>query len=122
MLIFLLSVALHTDPLATGPAWHPFALATATVEDARKLNGHTVRSTFKVVNPPDYHDDFMVVGDDTGDVARTAVLPLDYLVDSGDTLTVEGTLRVIRHPATVVGEVKVPAWTELRIVDGRRVR
>ncbi len=134
MLIALLSIALHADPLATGcacgggaatgPAWHPFALGTATVDDARKLDGATVRSTFQVVNPPDHRPDdgLMVVGDDTGDVARTAVLPLDYLVDSGDTLTVEGTLRVIRHPAAVVGEVMVPAWTELRVTDARRVR
>ena len=64
MLIFLLSVALHTDPLATGPAWHPFALGTATVDDARNLDGYTVRSTFKVVNPPDYRPDdgLMVLG------------------------------------------------------------
>lgn len=134
MLIALLSIAFHADPLATGcacgggaatgSAWHLFALGTASVDDARKLDGSTVRSTFSVVNPPDYRpaDGLMVVGDDTGNVSRSAVLPLDYLIDAGDTITVEGTLRVIRHPATVVGEVTVPAWTELRIADGRRVK
>ena len=41
-----------------------------------------------------------------------------YDVDVGDTLTVRGTLRVIRHDAATVNGVLVPAWIEIRVDEG----
>jgi hypothetical protein len=51
---------------------------------------------------------------------RTAVNDGEHLdIDEGDEVIVVGTLRVIVHPAEVVGGVLVPVWTEVR-VTGRR--
>jgi hypothetical protein len=49
---------------------------------------------------------------------RTAVLRGKRLdMDEGKRVNVVGTLKVIDHGAAVVGEVRVPAWVEVRVSE-----
>lgn len=96
-------------------------LDTITLQQAAAMNGWVVRATVTVVNPPDFVGWWSVLGDDTGVVVRSVVVPRDCGVRSGDVVRVVGVLESIRHPAAVVNGEKVPEWDEVR-VTGVRVR
>ena len=72
----------------------------------------------QIGTPPMAYENVTTVGpDDQGDdVERNVYLKgKRYDVDVGDTITVRGTLRVIRHDAATVNGVLVPEWVEIRV-------
>src|SRR5436309_2729652 len=74
------------------------------------LNGCRVRYTAEVVSSAaqggrvelDHSDDRLTVA-------------AEAEADAGDIIFVEGTLRFIRHPATIVGATRFPGFSEVRI-------
>ena len=100
-------------------------LETITVTDAEALAGKTVVVTFVVAKPA------YTWGE--GKALRTIVGPKDSAMhpersvnlkgsrlpdaDLGATVTVVGTLRVIRHPAATVGTTTSYGFTEIRIAE-----
>lgn len=104
--------------LAAGPA---LDLDTITLQQAAVLDGRMVRASVTVANPPATYGLWSVLGDDTGAVTRTVVVPRAGRVGVGDVVTVVGVLEVVRHPAVMVNGVNVPGWDEVR-VTGVRMR
>jgi hypothetical protein len=89
--------------------------------DAVPLNGRYVRATFTVADPPQHTEFTTVIGCGHDEEERAAYLPKDLLIDRGDTVTVAGILEVVPHPPLLVNGVRVPAWTEIRMCDARRM-
>ena len=105
-----------TIVLAFFPA--PVPLDSISVERARMWDGMLVMADFLVAKPSYTLLGATVVGAmDRGDgIERTAVLRGNRLdVDMGKRAAVVGYLVVIDHPATFVGGVLVPGWTEIRV-------
>lgn len=100
----------------------PVELDVIRPADAVPLNGRYVRTTFTVACPPDHTEFTTVIGCGFDDVERTAYLPKDLLLDVGDEITVAGSLEVVPHPPLVINGQRVPAWTEIRINDARRMK
>jgi hypothetical protein len=97
---------------------------TLTVKDAEHLDGKTVVTTFTVGGPPftwgegkNLHT--VTAPKSNGAVDRTVILKGNRLHDAdlGAKLTVVGTLRIIRHPARMVGTMALGPWTELRLEE-----
>jgi hypothetical protein len=95
-----------------------------TIKDAERLDGKTVVTTFTVGAAPftwgegkNLHT--VTAPKSNGAVDRTVILQGNRLHDSdlGAKLTVVGTLRVIKHPAGMVGAMAQGPWTELRIEE-----
>lgn len=72
--------------------------------------------------PPDHTEFTTVLGCGFDEVERAAYLPKDLLIDRGDTVTVAGILEVVPNPPLVINGERVPAWTEIRLNDARRVK
>lgn len=115
----LLSVALCGE---SGYGYRPVELGTITVADARQLSGHLVSATFVVGCPPDTQDETTVIGCEAGGVERTAFVAKNWRLDAGDEVTVEGELRVIQHPPSIINGTKFPGFVEVRILDARLVK
>ncbi len=91
-----------------------------TIKDAERLDGKAVVATFTVAKPAYTWGEGKrlrtIIGPaDNGGTERAVVLKGDRLHDAdlGAKVTVLGTLRVIRHTATMTGS----AWTEIRIEE-----
>ena len=101
---------------------HPIELDVIRPADAVPLNGRFVRSTFTVACPPGHAEHTTVLGCGHDAVERSAYIPKDLSIDRGDTVAVAGILEVVPHPPLVINGQRVPAWTEIRISDVRRVK
>jgi hypothetical protein len=112
----------------------PIDLDSISIDRARHLSGRVVSASFLSIKPADYRQDrrgrpWTVLGaaDRDDDAERGAFVrgtryDLDGWPRGGKRVRVVGVLRVIDHPAAVVGGVRVPAWVEPRTSRGRAVR
>jgi hypothetical protein len=112
--ILLLSAALAYPPIDVD-------LAAAPVERLARHDGCRVRCTVTVLSvwPADNYTTLGVVQDE-----RTVYVTGPCGANRGDTITVEGTLAVVRHEVPAGGVAGVPAagWTEYVIRDAKVVR
>jgi hypothetical protein len=101
-------------------------LGDLNLKEAEALDGRPVVAAFTVGQPPftwGEGDDLRTVvgpaGRGAGNVERTAVLKGDRLHDADldARLTVVGTLRVIRHPASTINGKPFAGFTEIRLVE-----
>lgn len=96
---------------------------TLTLKDAERLDGRLVVATFTVGAPAytwgEGKNLRTVTAPRAGSTDRTVVLKGNRLHDAdlGARLTVLGTLRVVRHPAGMIGAMPQGAWTEIRIEE-----
>ncbi len=100
------------------PLLQPVSLDSITVERARILHGRLVVANFIVAKPSYTWKGRTVLGaaDRDDGAERGAVLKGNRLdIAEGSRVTIVGKLRVLEHPASFVGRVFVPAWTEIRI-------
>ncbi len=108
--------------LITAAPIQPFDLETLSLHQARALDGQRVQVTFIIGKPPYRWEASTIIGtDDTPDaIERTAILKGRRLdVKEGRRITVTGTLKVIDHPARMVGREIIPPWTEIRLEETR---
>lgn len=93
-----------------------------TVEQARTLNGKRITVTFLVTKPIDLWRGLTIIGaedlpDGTERGAHFIGRRLD--IDAGQRVTVTGRLRVIDHAPAYLNQKFVPAWSEIRIEEGK---
>ncbi|AMV29308.1 hypothetical protein VT84_33240 [Gemmata sp. SH-PL17] len=107
-------LTLAADPL-------PLSLDTISVERARMLDGKQVTVTMFVAKPIDQSPDCTIVGavDLPDGIERGAHLNGHRYDLEGTRITVTGKLWVIDHPGAFVEGVLVPAWTEIRVEEGK---
>jgi hypothetical protein len=85
--------------------------STGTVSSCRSWSGNSP-------TPPMAHPSSVLTKEPDG-VKRNAVLVGRRLDVEGRRIVVAGTLRVIQHPARVVGEELVLPWVEIRVEQGK---
>jgi hypothetical protein len=107
---------------------HPVPSATVRTHDLTKLThmqalqlaGKSVRYHVQLDTPLDVCRQYVIAGCRTPDaVERSVYFQGDQIIGEDEVdVQVEGTLRVIHHNAWQ----QVPGWTELRVMDARRIR
>ncbi len=115
MIALLLPLLLARDVMDV-----PLVLDKLTADEAKAIDGQTVRACFEVGKPVFTWNGKTVLGceDHADEVERTAVLNAErHDIDPGDKMTVVGVVRLLRHKESVVNGTKVPAWVEIRVVE-----
>ena len=94
-------------------------LTTLTAAEAAALDGQQARFRVAIDSPPSDRLGCVCYGYATPDGVERTLFLRDGEADR-DRLEVEGTLRVLHHPAAVHGGMAFTAFTEYRLVDAER--
>ena len=103
------------------PVSQPITFDNLGIDRARMIDGQRVLVSLLVGKPPYTFKGSTVVGaDDKPDgIERTAILVGKRLDVEGKRIVVAGRLRVIEHPARLVGRELVLPWVEIRVEEGK---
>jgi hypothetical protein len=110
MLNTIILVIIAADPV-------PIILDKISLGEARSLDGKDVQVTFLIGKLPYYWNGTTIVGanDSPDGVERTAFFRYGHNLSEGKQVTLKGKIRLIDHPARLIGKEVVPPWTEIRV-------